>query len=133
MAFVKPYTYVDNQVLTAENQKSNDEAAKEYVNQNIGQSDFVDNALGTEEISPGEIEPITKSMRFECNAHYAAHNDIEQLNLLFHHQREQLELLKKQKIEHLHQNHYLLCLLQNSSFHYLIQLWLQELLNLKLW
>jgi hypothetical protein len=80
MAFVKPYTYVDGAVLTAENQKSNDEAAKEYVNQNIAGDDFVLNAIGTEEISPGEIEPITKSMRFECNAHYAAHNDIEQLN-----------------------------------------------------
>lgn len=80
MAFTKPYTYVDGTVLTAENQNLNDDAAKVYVNQGIGASDYAANSLNTENISRGEIEPITKSMRFETGLHHAAHNDIEQTN-----------------------------------------------------
>jgi hypothetical protein len=77
MAFVKPYTYVDGSVLDAENQNLNDEAAKTYVNQGISTLDYANGSIGTENIARGEIEPITKSHRFETGHHYAAHNGIE--------------------------------------------------------
>jgi hypothetical protein len=63
MAFVKPYTYVDGTTLTADNQHSNEEAAKVYVNQEIIPAD-----IGTDfkfdEIEAGEFMPITGDHKF---------------------------------------------------------------------
>lgn len=77
MAFVKPYTYTTGAVLTAANQNLNDEAAKLYVNQQVVSGDISSNTIDTDDISRGEIEAISKSMRFETGNHYAAHNGID--------------------------------------------------------
>ena len=40
MAFTKPHNYVDGQTLDADDQRSNEEAAKVYVNQEIVPADY---------------------------------------------------------------------------------------------
>jgi hypothetical protein len=63
MAFVKPFTYVDGNVLNADDQRSNEEAAKVYVNQEIVAADIGTN-LDYTEIEAGEFLPVTDDHKF---------------------------------------------------------------------
>jgi len=63
MAFVKPYNYINNQVLEDTNQRSNEEAAKVYVNQEIVAADYGTN-LDYTEIEAGEFLPVTNDHKF---------------------------------------------------------------------
>ena len=73
MPYTKPYTYTTGATLTAQNQNSNDEAAKKYVNQGIVVGDFATETLDTEDIARGEFEPITKSHSFVTGHHHGGH------------------------------------------------------------
>ena len=63
MAFTKPFTYVDGNVLNADDQRSNEEAAKVYVNQEIVAADIGTN-LDYTEIEAGEFLPVTDDHKF---------------------------------------------------------------------
>lgn len=64
MAFSKPYTYVDGNVLDAASQLANSKAAKIYDNQGIVTSDISTGAFGYDEIETGEYNPIVGSHKF---------------------------------------------------------------------
>ena len=72
MAFVKPYNYVDGDVLDASNQILNEEAAKVYTNQEIVAAD-IDNKFDYTEIEAGEFLPVTNDHRF-ASSFLAAQN-----------------------------------------------------------
>jgi hypothetical protein len=73
LAYSKSYTYADGTVLTADNQNSNDEAAKFYVNQEVIQADF-SNDFTTSDIARGEVEPILGSHSFTTGHIYGGSN-----------------------------------------------------------
>ena len=59
MAFVKPYTYVDGAVLTADNQEANEQALQLYVNQQIVAGDIaVDTVVGESIATPRFINAV---------------------------------------------------------------------------
>jgi hypothetical protein len=59
MAFTKPFTYVDGAVLSATNHASNEDALREYVNQEITASDVsVDTIVGESIASPRFITAV---------------------------------------------------------------------------
>jgi len=51
MGYTKPYTYVDSTVLSADNHSSNEQALKEYVNQEITDTDVDTDTIVGESIS----------------------------------------------------------------------------------
>jgi hypothetical protein len=64
MAFVKPYTYLTNTVLSGANQSLNDDAAKKYINQGIVFGDYANSIVDFDQIQSGELQPITNQYRF---------------------------------------------------------------------
>ena len=59
MAFVKPYTYVDGAVLTADNQEANEQALQLYVNQQIVAGDIaVDSVVGESIATPRFVNAV---------------------------------------------------------------------------
>ena len=59
MGFTKPYTYADNAVLSATNHASNEDALREYVNQEITASDVgVDTFVGESIATPRLITSV---------------------------------------------------------------------------
>ena len=64
MAFIKPYTYVDGTILSADDQASNDDAVKDYLNSGIAAGDYAGEFIDFDQIEVGELEPITGAYRF---------------------------------------------------------------------
>ena len=59
MGFTKPFTYVDGAVLTATNHASNEDALREYVNQEIIAADVsVDTFVGESIATPRLISSV---------------------------------------------------------------------------
>lgn len=79
MAFTKPYNYVDNAVLFADNQHLNEEAAKVYSNQEIVVAD-VGSDFKFDEIEAGEFKPITDDHKFASSFIAGQNIDSEALN-----------------------------------------------------
>ena len=64
MAYTKPHTYVDGNVLSADQHNQNEASAKKFVNQDIRQADFKENTFNTQDLSTGELQPITNQYDF---------------------------------------------------------------------
>lgn len=79
MPFVKPFTYVDGQTLDFDDQRSNEEAAKVYVNQEIVIGDIATN-LDYDEIETGEYQPITGDHKFASSFIAGQNINNEELN-----------------------------------------------------
>lgn len=75
MPFIKPYGYVDGNVLDASNQNLNDNTAKIYINQNIVATDYADFAFNTSDIQRGELNPITNHHQFTTGEVFGKFND----------------------------------------------------------
>jgi len=75
MPYVKPYTYVNGNVLNASDQDSNDSDAKLYVNQNILVVDLETASFDTADIERGELDPITNHHQFATGDVWGRFND----------------------------------------------------------
>lgn len=64
MPYVKPYTYVDGNVLNASSQDANENAAKIYINQDIIQADYNNDVFQTSDFQRGELDPIVNHHQF---------------------------------------------------------------------
>ena len=64
MAYTKPHTYVDGNVLSADQHNQNEVSAKKFINQDIRQADFKENTFNTQDLSTGELQPITNQYDF---------------------------------------------------------------------
>ncbi len=75
MPYTKPYTYVDGTILTAPNQFSNEESAKEFINQEISSADYAVGKFDYDEIEAGEFQPVTNNHKFTTS--YIAGKNID--------------------------------------------------------
>lgn len=64
MAFTKPFTYVDGNVLSATQHASNEDALKEYVNQEILANDISDDTVVGESIAAGRFVSVVQTGDF---------------------------------------------------------------------
>lgn len=64
MAFTKPFTYVDGNVLSATQHASNEDALKEYVNQEILASDISNDTVVGESIAAGRFVSVVQTGDF---------------------------------------------------------------------
>lgn len=79
MAYVKPFTFVDGNVLDADNLESNDNALRIYENQNVVANDYKDNAFSTEEFQLGDYQPITNEYCFATGIATGNHTSSTQI------------------------------------------------------
>ena len=75
MPYVKPYTYVNGNVLNGSDQDNNDSTAKLYVNQNILVTDLAAEAFDTADIERGELDPIVNHHQFTTGDVWGRFND----------------------------------------------------------
>lgn len=75
MPYVKPYTYVNGNVLAASDQDANDSAAKLYVNQDIGILDLNLASFDTADLERGELDPIVNHHQFATGDVWGRFND----------------------------------------------------------
>ena len=80
MAYVKPYNYVDGNILSADDQKSNEESAKVYVNQEIAVADFDPNTLDTTDIANYKYNSVTQNFEFVSKGVYGTIDNIKYTN-----------------------------------------------------
>ena len=75
MPYLKPYTYVDGNVLDAANQDANDSSAKIFINQDIVQADYENEAFDTSDFQRGELDPIVGHHQFTTGEVWGRFND----------------------------------------------------------
>jgi len=76
MPYVKPYAYVNGNILEAGNQNLNDFDAKVYINQEIVQADYADAAFDTTDFQRGELDPVVNHHQFTTGEVWGRFNDI---------------------------------------------------------
>lgn len=80
MAYVKPYNYVDGNILSATEQKQNEESAKVYVNQEITVADFDTYSLETTDIANYRYNSVTQNFDFVTKSVYGTTDTIKYTN-----------------------------------------------------
>ena len=84
MAYVKPYTYVDGTVLSADNHHANEHDAKKYINQQSRTLDLADESFGTPDLALGELQPITNHYVFPTGEVHGLSNGITNINRAYY-------------------------------------------------
>ena len=75
MSYLKPYTYVAGNTLSATDQGANDNALKKALLQETVAADIATGAFDTSDWSRGELNPINNAHQFETGKIYGLFND----------------------------------------------------------
>ena len=76
MAYSKTYTYSDGTVLSADDHNSNEQGAKEFINQGSRAADLGTNVFDDADIALGELQPITNHFVFPSGEVHGLQNGI---------------------------------------------------------
>jgi hypothetical protein len=80
MAYSKTYTYADGTVLSADDHNSNEQGAKEFINQGSRAADLGTNVFDDADIALGELQPITNHFVFPSGEVHGLQNGILPVN-----------------------------------------------------
>lgn len=75
MSYVKPYTYVDGNSLTAADQSANDNALKFSINQDTVAADYATAGFETIDFQTGELDPVVNHHTFVTGEIWGRFND----------------------------------------------------------
>lgn len=80
MSYVPPNNWANGDTLDVTDLKENNDAARNYVNQEITGAELASESFDYDSLQVGEFEPITSSHRFVTGEVKGLHNDIQGVN-----------------------------------------------------